>query len=186
MKPKSERISSGPGTGKIGIMADVQEHRRPVVVPNFGRQLRRQRDAIKRSRSAVCRALRESYGIELDRSTLLLYEKGTIGSPDPAIIWALARYYGLANCDELIAQLVIDRTHKSLRNVDIAVSPYSIEQRFVAESFGLLPKELQQSFMLVFHILRATPEIERTVHDFPKHKLGGRKHHEEKSEHPPV
>jgi transcriptional regulator with XRE-family HTH domain len=45
----------------------------------------------------------------LDRSTLLQYERGTVGSPDPVMLWGLSHLYRVS-VDDLVADLVRDRT----------------------------------------------------------------------------
>lgn len=126
---------------------------RPVISPNFGRQLTRLRGT--RSRGDVVRGL-QRYGIAVDRSTLLQYEHGSVSAPDPAILWALGRYYGLDSIDELIAVLVMDRTGRALREgIDIAISPFSNEQREIAEAYGGFPVEVKTALRTVFTGLQA-------------------------------
>jgi transcriptional regulator with XRE-family HTH domain len=48
-------------------------------------------------------------GVSLDRSTLLQYERGTVSSPDPVMLWGLGRLYRVP-VDDLVADLVRDRT----------------------------------------------------------------------------
>jgi hypothetical protein len=115
---------------------------------NFGRQLRRLR--AKESRGAVCRALAR-WGLTLDRSTLLQYERGTVAAPDPGILWALGRHYGLTTVDELLTVLVMDRTGRKLRDgVEIAVPGLTHQQRFIAELFGTFSPEWQTALTTIF------------------------------------
>lgn len=79
---------------------------RPIVAPTFGAHLQALRGA--HSRGAICDQL-TPFGLSLDRSTLLQYERGTVGSPDPVILWALAQIYGM-RLDDLFSALVFDRT----------------------------------------------------------------------------
>ncbi len=136
--------------------------KRKVVAANFGRQLTRLRG--DQSRADVVAALRR-FGLTVDRSTLLQYEHGCISAPDPAVLWALGRHYGLESIDDLIATLVMDRTGRPLRSgVDIAASPYTIDQRHIAESFGALPKSLQAAINIVFAGLGDVSATDRVAH----------------------
>jgi hypothetical protein len=125
---------------------------RTAHAPNFGRQLTRLRGT--QSRAAVCRALRR-YGITVDRSTLFQYEHGHVTAPDPAVLWALGRYYGLETLDELLTVLVMDRTGRSLRaGVEIAVSPFDAQQRRIAEAWGTFPDDLKAAVLTVVNGLQ--------------------------------
>ena len=107
---------------------------RAIVAPLFGEQLRKLRGG--QSRGQVCGALAR-FGLTVDRSTLLHYEAGTVAAPDPAVLWALGRHYGLDTIDELLTVLVMDRTGRALRSgIDIARPGFDLEQRRIAESFG--------------------------------------------------
>lgn len=126
---------------------------RAVASPHFGRQLTKLRGT--KSRGEVVRAL-QRYGITVDRSTLLQYERGCVTAPDPAILWALGRYYGLDGIDELVAVLVMDRTGREMRSgVDIAASPFTIEQRAIAEAFGGFPADVKAAITTIFAGLQA-------------------------------
>jgi transcriptional regulator with XRE-family HTH domain len=59
-------------------------------------------------------------GLSLDRSTLLQYERGTVGSPDPVVLWGLSRLYRVA-VDDLIADLVRDRTGRAVSRRDAPI-----------------------------------------------------------------
>jgi hypothetical protein len=54
---------------------------RPVVAAGFGARLQLLRGS--QSRATVCERLLD-YGLSLDRSTLLQYERGTVSSPGPS------------------------------------------------------------------------------------------------------
>jgi hypothetical protein len=120
---------------------------RSIVTPNFGEQLRKLRG--DQSRGDVCRAL-AAFGLNVERSTLLHYERGCVAAPDPAILWALGRHYGLDSIDELLTVLVMDRTGKRLRaGVDIARPGFDLQQRRVAESFGALAPTMKDAVALI-------------------------------------
>ena len=48
---------------------------------------------------------RAEVGIELDRASIYAYEAGRVAAPDAAVLWGLARVYGV-NIDDLIGTLV--------------------------------------------------------------------------------
>lgn len=121
-------------------MAKRPRHR-PLVTPEFGAQLQRLRGA--RSRGEICRRVAE-YGLTMDRSTLLQYERGTVAAPDPAILWALGRIYLLDTIDELLTVLVMDRTGRQLRaGTDIRHPGLTPAQIRIAELFGSLAPSVQ-------------------------------------------
>lgn len=139
------------------------------MLVNFGRQLTKLRGS--QSRGAVCRALRK-FGLTVERSTLLHYERGRVAAPDPAIVWALARYYGLDSVDELLQVLVMDRTGRKLRDgVDLTVPALSSTQRTMAELMGQLSPTLQEALVVLAAYLAGTPDTGKT--DNPGHTLTG-------------
>lgn len=92
---------------------------RPVVAPKFGQLLLRLRDG--QSRGAVSRALLKASGLHLSPTTLLHYERGAVGAPDPAILWGLARHYG-ADITSLLRTLVVDRVGEvAVRDVPVVI-----------------------------------------------------------------
>lgn len=88
-------------------MSTGSPSKRRVVAPRFGEALRRLRG--RQSRGEVCRVL-ASKGLALDRSTLLQYERGTVATPNLAIVWTLAKHYGVS--DREFARLTAILTHE--------------------------------------------------------------------------
>lgn len=107
----------------------------------FGAQLLKLRGA--RSRGEICRRVKR-FGLTLDRTTLLKYERGSVAAPDPAILWALGRIYHLDSVDELLTVLVMDRSGRALRSgLDITGAALTAAQLHIAEVFGTLPAAMQ-------------------------------------------
>lgn len=90
-------------------------------------------------------------GIHLDRSTLLQYERGTVGAPDPIAVWALAETYG-ATVGDLIRLLITDRAQRP-------VSPVAVneERRRLLEAFDHLSAEERHSIFVLVERNRARP-----------------------------
>lgn len=61
-----------------------------MVVPAFGKALTTLRG--KRTPQQISQRL-AALGIHINRSTLWQYEHGTVGAPDPVVIWGLAKIY---------------------------------------------------------------------------------------------
>jgi transcriptional regulator with XRE-family HTH domain len=85
-----------------------------VVVPRFGARLKALREAVKignkkRSQEHVANRLAVKYGLQLDRSTLSEYEKGTVMAPDAGVLWGLAQIYDVP-VGELAQFLVAERS----------------------------------------------------------------------------
>jgi len=129
----------------------MNERKRSVALPKFGAQLRRLRG--DQTRGDICRAL-ETYGLKVDRSTLLQYERGTVKAPDPAILWALGRIYQQASIDDLLTIIAIERTGRTLRQgVELARPTLSAQQVKVAEWFGAFDPEIQRVLLVLMEAL---------------------------------
>lgn len=100
----------------------------------------------ERTRGDICRRVAH-FGLTLDRTTLLKYERGDVTAPDPAILWALGRVYHLPSIDELLTVLVMDRSGRALRpGLDITgPSGLTTAQLHLAEVFGTLPTGVQEA-----------------------------------------
>jgi len=124
---------------------------RPIVVPTFGAYLKQLRG--KTSRGKICEQLTKHYpGLKLDRSTLLQYERGTVLSPDPAILGGLARLYRVP-LDDLIVHLIRDRSAHADR-FSAAVPPtLDAEQRLIAEWFGRLSSDAREAIHVILEAL---------------------------------
>lgn len=107
---------------------------RVICCPQFGARLRDLRD--DESRQAVCDAVKNDFGLFLDRSTLLQYERGTVKAPDPVMLYVLAQHYGLDDVGELIVVLVKERLARPVGRDTITRSKFTREQRKIAEWFG--------------------------------------------------
>jgi hypothetical protein len=118
-------------------------------VPKFGAQLTRLRGI--RSRPEVCRAL-EAYGVRLSPTTLLYYERGKIGAPDPVVLWALGRVYQQESLDEMFTALALERTGRDRRNppADLKAPRFTAIQVRVAEWFASFDPGLQQAIIALF------------------------------------
>jgi hypothetical protein len=90
-------------------MPETPRRGRHTVVPAFGAHLRALRGP--QSRGVVCRRLEELVGVRFDRSTLLRYEAGEVLTPDPLVLWGLARIY-LVPLEDLLVRLHADRLHR--------------------------------------------------------------------------
>ena len=130
--------------------------KRPISLPKFGAQLRALRGAL--SRGKVCAALRR-YGLTVDRSTLLHYERGAVTSPDPAVLWALARVYHTP-IDELLTLLTRERAGRPLPNVKLGGGGWDLRQVDVAEWFGQLPPgEVQETLYALMRLVASNPAM---------------------------
>lgn len=90
---------------------------RPVVVPGFGEYLRKARE--KRGLSAGQVELQmERFGIPVAHAVLWRYEAGQVGSPDPAVLWALSRLYRIS-VDEMLGCLAKERAHRPIAQSDL-------------------------------------------------------------------
>lgn len=135
-------------------MTSKSRHR-PVVVPAFGAYLARLRGRSSRrarsSRGAICKRL-EQYGLTLDRSTLLQYERGTVTAPDPAILWGLSRLYHVP-FDEMVLELVRERS-KTPEALPADTRPsLDHEQRLIAEWFGRLGDDSRHAVSVILEAL---------------------------------
>lgn len=83
---------------------------RPVRVAIFGRRLAELRG--KRSARQILQRA-GGLGVRLTPSTLYQYENGTVTAPDPAVLWALSRIYGIS-LDGLVSLLVANRNNLAL------------------------------------------------------------------------
>lgn len=120
----------------------------------FGAQLRKLRGL--RTRGEICRRVAH-FGLALDPTQLLHYERGSVTSPDPGVLWALGRVYHLRSIDELLTVLVMDRSGRALRSgIDIAAPGLTPAQLHIAELFGALPPPLQKSLANVMMELAAS------------------------------
>lgn len=114
---------------------------RKVVAPSFGRQLTSLRGT--RNRGGICRGVMAIGGIRFDRSTLLQYERGTVGAPDPVAVYALAEIYGVAVAD-LIRCLVADRAHRPAASLQV-----NTERRRLLDAFDRLTDEERHSILVL-------------------------------------
>lgn len=92
---------------------------RPVVVPKWGQYLIRKREERGLTPGQVEVLVADRYGLPLAHSVLWRYEAGQVGSPDPAIIWALSRIYRI-NSDEIIGCLAKERAKRPLSQSELA------------------------------------------------------------------
>jgi transcriptional regulator with XRE-family HTH domain len=128
--------------------APARKRERQIFCPQFGALLAKLRG--EQSRSAVCRFITEDFGLWLDRSTLLAYERGTVRAPDPAILFALAYHYGVEDVGDLISVLVKERLARPVgAALQIGRSKYDREQRKVAELFGEIGPETKAALLLL-------------------------------------
>lgn len=134
---------------------------RPIVVPMFGSQLRELRG--KRSRGAMCNDL-TTFGLRLDRSTLLQYERGTVGSPDPAVLWGLGRLYHVS-LDDLVLALMRDRTGRPVIARDLRPPALDEEQTRVATYFGQYDDATRKALATIMENLmpRVPPQRARLI-----------------------
>lgn len=130
------------------VFTTPRRRERTIHCPQFGALLLSLRG--KESRSAVCRFINEDFGLWLDRSTLLQYERGTVKAPDPAILFALAYHYGVEEVGDLIAVLVKERLARPIGSaLQIGRSKFDREQRRVAEWFGEIGPEAKAAVLLL-------------------------------------
>ena len=129
---------------------------RPVVVPIFGAQLLALRG--KRSRGWMCQQL-TTFGLSLDRSTLLQYERGTVASPDPAILWGLGRLYHVS-LDDLVLALMRDRTGRPVLARDLRPPALDEEQLRIATFVGQIDDASRRALAVLAEALaqRAVPK----------------------------
>lgn len=127
-----------------------------MCCPRFGAQLRDLRG--EQSRQAVCDAVKSDYGLFLDRSTLLQYERGTVKAPDPVMLYVLAQHYGLDGVDGLIAVLVRERLVRPVGRDVIGRSRFDRDQRKIAEWFGEFSDDSKQAIMLMLSKVRAAEQ----------------------------
>ena len=76
----------------------------PGRVAEWGATLAQLRNSTGLSAAAVVSDLKV-FGINLDRASIYAYEAGRVAAPDAAVVWGLARIYGV-RLDELISTLV--------------------------------------------------------------------------------
>jgi transcriptional regulator with XRE-family HTH domain len=90
----------------------VQQKRRSKnpILRAFGERLTDLRG--ERSREQVSKRLR-SLGVPLGGSTLAQYEKGTVWSPDPGVLWGLSEIYKVPMM-ELVNLLRVTRAHPTI------------------------------------------------------------------------
>lgn len=134
---------------------------RAIVAPLFGDALRRLRG--RQSRGEVCRVL-ASKGLALDRSTLLQYERGTVRTPNIAIVWTLAKHYGVS--DREFARLTAILTHELTGRpgpVPTLASRYTPEQRRLLAVVGEFPITVQKSVMTIIRRLGDLEVARRVV-----------------------
>jgi transcriptional regulator with XRE-family HTH domain len=73
----------------------------------WGAKLAELRRATGLSAAAVARDLGE-LGVALDRASIYAYEAGRVAAPDAAVVWGLARIYGV-KLEDLVNALVDER-----------------------------------------------------------------------------
>jgi len=91
----------------------VAPQSRPVRVRAFGKKLAELRGA-RSAEQVLIRA--RVLGIKLTASTLYQYEGGTVEAPDPGVLWALSKVYGV-DLNDLIALLVANRNDPHLEEL---------------------------------------------------------------------
>lgn len=136
---------------------------RPIVAAGFGARLRLLRGS--RSRAAVCEQLR-ARGLSLDRSTLLQYERGTVGSPDPVMLWGLSHLYRVS-VDDLVADLLRDRTGLIVPRREATIE-LNGDQRGAAELLAKLSDKELSSVNRYLEFLTTPPTAERSASPSPK------------------
>lgn len=123
---------------------------RSIVAPQFGALLTTLRGA-HTSRGIICAKLAR-FGLALDRSTLLQYERGTVASPSPTILWGLAQIYRVPLNDLVVALLRDVSTNRTQVWHHDEVEP---EQRALAElASAMSPTERQTLVALLDLLLR--------------------------------
>jgi transcriptional regulator with XRE-family HTH domain len=105
-------------------------------------------------------------GLSLDRSTLLQYERGTVGSPDPVVLWGLGWLYHVT-VDDLIADLVRDRTGRAAPRREMPIE-LDVDQRRLVDSFADLSDESRRVALGILEVLAAQPAGERPASPTPK------------------
>jgi transcriptional regulator with XRE-family HTH domain len=138
-----------------------QQTAREIRAPKFGALLTSLRGP-HTSRGAICSKLAR-FGLSLDRSTLLQYERGTVRSPDPTILWGLAQIYRVPLNDLMLALLrdVSPKHHPMIRH---EVDPLTPEQRVIAElSSAVSPKARQALVTLLELLSEKAPNLKLTV-----------------------
>ena len=141
---------------------------RVIAVPHFGARLRALRG--QQTIAEVCRAV-QAFGLALDHSTLIHYERGTVKAPDPALLYALAHHYDVDDLGELIQLLVQERLGRPVGTRPIVFVShswrnYSREQRRVAEWFADLTQRSQDVVVFTlkkFHTIDAPPRPAQPV-----------------------
>jgi transcriptional regulator with XRE-family HTH domain len=105
-------------------------------------------------------------GVSLDRSTLLQYERGTVGSPDPVVLWGLSRLYRVT-LDDLVADLVRDRTGRAVSRRE---TPFELDgdQRGAAALLGKLSGDELSAVYRYLEFLTAAPTVELPASPSPK------------------
>jgi transcriptional regulator with XRE-family HTH domain len=93
----------------------------------------------------MCDALL-ALGLPLNRSTLLQYERGTVTSPDPAVLWGLSRLYHVT-VDDLVLDLVRDRTHRPVPARIADGVPLTDAQRRAAEYIAQVDSQTAEQFL---------------------------------------
>jgi transcriptional regulator with XRE-family HTH domain len=149
-------------------LAKTLRRERPIVAAGFGARLRLLRGLL--SRGAICERLL-ALGVSLDRSTLLQYERGTVGSPDPVVLWGLSRLYRVT-LDDLVADLVRDRTGRAAPRREVFIE-LDGDQRGAAALLGKLSGEELSAVNRYLEFLTAPLPIERPASPSPK-KFKGR------------
>jgi len=128
-----------------------QQAERAVVAPKFGALLTTLRGS-HTSRGVICSKLAR-FGLALDRSTLLQYERGTVASPSPTILWGLAQIYRVPLNDLVLALLRdLSPKHPAFRH---EVDPLTAEQRMIAELSMALSPKARQALVTLLEVLLA-------------------------------
>jgi transcriptional regulator with XRE-family HTH domain len=107
-----------------------------------------------------------AFGLSLDRSTLLQYERGTVRSPDPMVLWGLGRLYHVT-VDDLVADLVRDRTGRAVPSGDAPIE-LDADQRCAAELIAELSGDSRRVALGILEVLAARLTSEPAASPPPK------------------
>jgi transcriptional regulator with XRE-family HTH domain len=137
---------------------------RSIVAPQFGALLTTLRGA-HTSRGIICAKLAR-FGLALDRSTLLQYERGTVASPSPTILWGLAQIYRVP-LNDLVVALLRDVSTNRTQLFRHEVEPFTPEQRAIAELSSAMSPKARQALVTLLELLlnehAEAPAITRTT-----------------------
>lgn len=105
-------------------------------------------------------------GIKLTASTLYQYEGGTVEAPDPGVLWALSKVYGV-DLNDLISSLVANRNDPQLQalppTVEADVVLTDAADRAIFELLHSVPAATRDEVLdfLTYRSMRELPSDER-------------------------